>query len=254
VKPYYERDGVQLYLGDCREVLPALGVKADVFIADPPYNETSLKWDKKVDGWLPVMRASMSPRGSMWTFGSLRLFMRTAAEFEGWNLAQDVVWEKHNGSNFHADRFKRVHEIVAQFWPSDRPWGGIYKDPQKTASATPRQVRRKQRPTHMEHIDARPYVSEDGGPRLMRSVFFVRSCHGYADQDTQKPEDLVAPLVKYSCPPGGLVVSPFAGSGTDLVVAMLSGRRAIGVEILESHAEVAARRLSEVLPFSKGAA
>lgn len=36
MKPYYEQDGITIYHGDCREVLP--NVRADVAITDPPYN------------------------------------------------------------------------------------------------------------------------------------------------------------------------------------------------------------------------
>ena len=36
MKAYYERDGITIYHGDCREVLPALG-PVDHVITDPPY-------------------------------------------------------------------------------------------------------------------------------------------------------------------------------------------------------------------------
>ena len=35
VKPYYEQDGIQIWLGDCHEILPSLQV--DLVLADPPY-------------------------------------------------------------------------------------------------------------------------------------------------------------------------------------------------------------------------
>lgn len=35
MKPYYERDGITIYYGDCREILPH--VDADVLVTDPPY-------------------------------------------------------------------------------------------------------------------------------------------------------------------------------------------------------------------------
>ena len=35
VKPYYEHAGIQIWLGDCREISPVL--KADALISDPPY-------------------------------------------------------------------------------------------------------------------------------------------------------------------------------------------------------------------------
>lgn len=37
MKPYYDRNGITLYLGDCREVLPQLTEKVDLVLTDPPY-------------------------------------------------------------------------------------------------------------------------------------------------------------------------------------------------------------------------
>ena len=36
VRPYYEQDGITIYHGDCREVLPTLQL-ADLVLTDPPY-------------------------------------------------------------------------------------------------------------------------------------------------------------------------------------------------------------------------
>jgi len=82
----------------------------------------------------------------------------------------------------------------------------------------------------------------DGGPRLMRSVIQVRSSHGYAENETQKPVGILTPLIEYGCPPGGLVLDPFMGSGSTLIAARDSGRRAIGIDIREDQCEIAARR------------
>ena len=74
----------------------------------------------------------------------------------------------------------------------------------------------------------------------MRSVIYEHSCHGTAINETQKPVPLVLPLIEYSCPPGGIVVDPFAGSGTTLIAARDLGRRAIGIELREDQCEKAA--------------
>lgn len=248
MQPYFEQDGITIYHGDLREVAPLLGAVADVVIADPTYQQTSLAWDRWVPGWPAAVRAALVPSGSMWCFGTLRMFMLRAAEFERWRFAQDVVWEKHNGSSFHADRFKRVHEQVAHFYPEGVRWADVYRAPQFTNDARKKVVRRKQRPPHTGHIEAGHYTSEDGGPRLMRSVLQVRSCHGSALNPTQKPTGIIEPLIRFSCPPGGVVLSPFMGSGSDLAAAQAYGVRAIGIDVRESECEIAARRLSALVP------
>jgi site-specific DNA-methyltransferase (adenine-specific) len=61
---------------------------------------------------------------------------------------------------------------------------------------------------------------------------------------TEKPLGILDPLIRYACPPGGLVLDPFAGSGSTLDAARQSGRRAIGIEGREDYCEAAVRRLS----------
>ena len=97
----------------------------------------------------------------------------------------------------------------------------------------------------MGDVGASSYASEDGGPRLMRSVQFVRSMHGSAIHPTEKPIGILDPLIRYSCPPGGLVLDPFAGSGSTLDAARRSGRRAIGIEAREDYCEAIANRLAQ---------
>lgn len=239
MSPYYEADGITIYHGDCREVLPTVPA-GDVVVTDPPYGDTSLEWDRRVAGWCDLVRAPQ-----LWCFGSLRyLFaVHPALLALGWSYAQEVVWEKHNGSGFANDRFKRVHEFAAHWYRG--AWAELYRDTPTTPDATKRTVRRKASPAHTGGIAESRFESHDGGPRLMRSVIYCRSEHGRAHHPTQKPVGIVAPLVTYSCPVGGLVVDPFMGSGSTLVAARDSGRRAVGIEIEERYCEIAAQRLSQ---------
>lgn len=248
MKPYFADDSVTLYLGDMRDIVPNLPA-VDLILADPPYGETSLAWDYWPEGW-PTTVAESAP--AMWCFGSLRMFMERRDQFGSWKYSQDIVWEKHNGSGFHADRFKRVHE-QATFWYQG-PWSGIRHETPTTADATARQVRSKGRPAHMGERRTNVYLSEDGGPRLMRSVMFYRSMHGRAIHETEKPVSLLVPLIEYACPPGGVVLDPFAGSGSTGEAARLLGRKAVLVEGREQACEKIATRLSQtVLPIGGAA-
>jgi len=247
LKAYYETAEIQLFHGSCFDGVEHLVFPChSLIIADPPYEQTSLAWDKWPKRWPRMATGFLA--NSMWCFGSLRMFADKWEEFADWQLSQDVIWEKHNGSSFHADRFRRVHEQVAHFYRG--PWEKIYKDVPTTPDATKRTLRRKQRPTHMGHIEAGAYASQDGGPLLERSVIFEPSCHGEAVNETQKPVRILERLIHYGCPPDGVVVDLFSGSGTALVAAKRLGRRAVGWEIREQQCEEAAKRLSqEVLQF-----
>lgn len=240
MKPYFEDRGVTIYCGDAREILPQLPA-GNAVIADPPYGQTSLEWDCWPEGWVEAVRSD-----SMWVFGTMRMFLIHAAELfaAGFTMSQDLVWEKHNGSSSAADRFRRVHEQMLHFYRG--PWSDVHKQVPTTPNAIARSVRRSKNLTaHWGAIDDSKYVSEDGGPLLMRSVIYEPSCHGYAVNETQKPVNLIKPLIEYSCPVGGLVVDPFSGSGTTLVAARDMGRLAIGIEMRESQCEEAAIRLSQ---------
>lgn len=205
----------------------------DACITDPCYGETSCDWDVRVPGWPAAVRRVLKPTGSLWVFGSLRAFLETYDDFKDWRLAQDVVWEKHNGSGFCADRFKRVHELVVQFYPADAKWAAVYKDVQKVpGEARPgATINSKQadRAAHRGAIEGKKYEYTD--ERLMRSVIYARSMHGQGvKHETPKSPDFVDPIVRYSCPPGGVVLDPFCGSAQIGVSAIRNGREYIGID------------------------
>lgn len=240
----YEDEFVKLWCGDSRQWMTERdNGQAAAVITDPPYGDTSLEWDHRCDGW-QQLAAWQAPQ--LWCFGSLRFHLAEREEFEdaGWKLGQEVIWEKHNGSGFHADRFKRVHEIAVHWYRGE--WASLHREVPVTMDATARTLRRKTRPRHTGHIEAGAYASEDGGPKLMRSVQYVRSEHGRAVHPTQKPLGILRPLIAYSVPPGGLVLDPFAGSGSTLLAARESGRKAEGCEINPDYCEAAIGRLSQL--------
>lgn len=236
--------------GDCRQLMA--GRSFDMILADPPYGDTALKWDKRVAGWIPIAYEAMKKSGSMWVFGSMRFFMLTYPDFHraGFRVAQDIVWEKHNGSNFLADRFRRVHEHAVQFYRKDAKWAQVFNDPQKTFDAVARTVtRNKSRPPHLGKHGESTYKSEEGGPKMMRSVIPMRSCHGRAIHPTEKPVALLEILMRTSAPPGGLVGDFFAGSGSGGEAALACNRKYMGAELDVEMAQRALDRLSQLLPM-----
>jgi site-specific DNA-methyltransferase (adenine-specific) len=239
--PYYSDEFVTLYHGRMEDVLPQLG-GFDACVTDPPYGETTLEWDSWPHKW-PCLVAMLA--ASLWCFGSLKLIAQRWAEFElaEWTYSQDVVWEKHNGSGFAKDRFRRVHEH-ATLW-----YQGAWSEVRHEVPRVPREGRnqgtrraRVQTPHTGRTNDAAAWC--DDGTRLQRSVIYAPSMKGRAIHPTEKPVAVLRPLIEYSVPEGGLVLDPFAGSGSTLAAARELGRRSIGVEADEEYCERAAERLS----------
>lgn len=226
-----------LYHGNCLDVLPLLD-PVDAVVADPPYETTTLAWDKAVDGWIELL-----PTNVLWCFGSFRSLSAINMPPD-WCYSQEIVWEKHNGSNFHNDRFRRVHELAVMHYRG--AWKDLYHDVPVTMDARKKYVKRKAKPNHhLGACESSVYVSEEGGARKMRSVIYARSCHGYAVHPTQKPVEILSPLISYSCPPGGVVLDPFMGSGSAGVAAIDIGRKFVGIEKDPHHFESACERLKQ---------
>lgn len=247
--PYYQDDFVTLYHGDSGN-LTSIAAGISCIVTDPPYGETSLAWDRWPEGW-PRAMAESTDAHSLWCFGSTRMFLERGHEFEAWRFAQDIVWEKQNGSGFTADRFRRVHETALQFYRGK--WSDIpHNTPRIPRTGPPKTVTSRGQTPHRGAIGTGAY--EDDGLRLMPSVIRLRNRQGSAQHPTEKPIGIIRPLILYSTNPSDLVLDPFAGSGTTLVAAKQLNRRAVGIEINEAYCEVAAQRLSQNVLDLGGAA
>lgn len=252
MKPYYADDTVTLYHGDMREILPALDLSPDCIVADPPYGMLCRPdrgvglWDIWPTGWVDIAAAVTS---SMWCFGTMRTFLTRAAEYGNWQFSHDVVWSKGAGTGGGTDRFRPSHENVTH-WYRGR-WGDVYNNVPKVPAANTiaKKPAHRKAPTVINNTPIRTEWVDDG-TRWALSVIEARNLNGRGIHPTEKPVSVLDLLVRYACPPGGLVLDPFAGSGSTAAAARLSGRRAVLIEADERYCDAIARRLAQdVLPL-----
>ena len=128
-----------------------------------------------------------------------------------WILRNDLIWYKPNvPPRPERDRLRLSHEHFFHF--VKRPTQG--------------------RPRYWYDISA----VEDGA----RDVVTSAARAGQDGHSATFPKQLIEPRILSCCPPGGLVVDPFCGTGRALAVASAHGRRALGFEIHERFATAAA--------------
>jgi DNA modification methylase len=226
VTPYYEQDGIVIYHGDCREVLPSLS--ADALVTDPPYGVNLGKHAaaKEKRGWLakggyasyddtpenflavvvPAIDSALQvvKRGLVFTSGTgLRLLPKYSA-VGGVFLPSGMGRTCWGFQNF---AFCALYGIAPNLHKGAKPTG----------------FRSTETSEKLGHPCPKPY--------------------GWMTWAVQLATDQ-----------GNSLIDPFAGSGTTLVAAKNLGRRAIGIELDESYCEIAAKRLSQsVLPMEASA-
>jgi site-specific DNA-methyltransferase (adenine-specific) len=256
--------GVSLACQDAVDGMSSLPEDSiDLAIADPPYgafsarpanlpsshnlagfggawSATSEKWDvitpqehlELAMRWLSELQRVVSPTGSIWIHASYHNsgFMNVACQLLGLEIINEVVWFKRNAfPNLSGTRLTASHETL--LWVHTGKGRRNYRFNYET----------------IKGLDYEGDSFKSPG-KQMRTVWDIpnnkqRSELAEGKHPTQKPERLIQRLIDISAPPEGTLLSPFAGSGTDLVVAMRNGLAGIGFETDPEYFDLATRRL-----------
>ena len=224
MEPYYDRDGITIYHGDCLEILRSME-PVDLVFTDPPYNVRSSdielagrsamvrdfgEWD---EGWSPAPHLEAWERilcagGSVLAFTSDRLL---SAYREGpLKPRGTIVWVKENPPPHPRPAYVQATEWIV--WLQKEGAAACWNAGGYTLN-----------------------IERDAAPSGLE-----RTAH-----PTQKPIDLTRRLVQRHSNKGDTILDPFMGSGTTLRAAKDLGRKAIGIEIEERYCEIAVQRLSQ---------
>ena len=217
-KPYYEHGGVTIYHGDCREILPELP-KVDLVLTDPPY-------------FLPntQFRPEMRMASRMWSNFSfaqvafeqyLNLILSIAKEdFEFYLFTDEVSYPV-----VYPLLYSSFYQTKAIVWDKGSiGLGGKWR-------------------RQFEFI----LYSHKGKPNKNGSHSDIIKCKRSEDKEHpyEKPVELLKSILELS--KADLAVDPFMGVGSTLVACKSLNRKCIGIEIEERYAEIAAKRLSQLV-------
>lgn len=238
MNPYYSENGITIYHGDCREILPHLE-PVDLVLTDPPYESEAHTLQRRVQHekqagthggravrieelpFGPIDAATREFVGAQvgrlarrWalTFCQVEAapIWRASYEAGGLSYKRTCIWVKPDGMPQYS---------------GDRPGMGY-----ETFVAM--------------HAEGRS--TWNGGGR--HGVFIVNKNDNGGkpnEHPTTKPLQLIKDLVWLFSEEGDTVLDCFAGSGTTLRAAKDLGRKAIGIEIEEKYCEIAVNRLRQ---------
>jgi DNA modification methylase len=214
VKPYYDRDGITIYHGDCRDVLPSLA-PCDLVLTDPPYGIALNTDNSRFSGGTA---GNMAKRGNGIGSANGQAIANDQEPFEPSFLTtlgqHQIIW----GWNHFPDKLPRGACLV---WLKryDEAFQSFLSDAELA------------------------WMSKGHGVYCRRDL----SNNAIANErvhPTQKPESLMRWCLRFF-PDAVTVLDPYMGSGTSLVAAKGESRRAIGIEIEERYCEIAAKRLGQ---------
>lgn len=209
-----------LYLGDCGDILPALG-KMDAVVSDPPYEfETGGAglFRSKRDNMDQIAAAGLD-KGfdhtliSSSQFGSAVVFAHNdqwaallphlAAEFDRYAICQ---WHKTNPMPVANRHYQPDTEIYVHAWAKGcHPVGEL--------------------------------------PQKQRFIIAANGQDTDIGHPTVKPLPVMQKIITNVN--GQIICDPFMGSGTTGVAAVRAGRRFVGIEMNERYFDIACKRIDD---------
>ncbi len=232
----------------------------DLVFADPPYNLNKASWDSFENQesyiewsltWMKPAARILKPTGSLYVCG----FSEILADLKHpgsrfFASCRWLVWHYKNKANLGSD-WGRSHESILHFRKSDAfvlnidqvriPYGNhTLKYPAHPQAETSQYGNGKER---------EDWTPNPLGAKPKDVLEIPTTCNGMGEKTphpTQKPEELLRRLVLGASAEGNMVVDPFSGSGTTVVVAEQLGRKWMGCDLSAEYNAWAVQRIENV--------
>jgi site-specific DNA-methyltransferase (adenine-specific) len=223
------------------------------------------------------VRRTLKDTGSLWLVlgdkydkdgAQLGLPWRVALALvdDGWNLRSDCIWHKPNAMpSSTKTRPTTDHEYIFfltksadYFYNAD-----AVREPHVTFSENSKMRGGR---NHFGKRGGTPEAGKNGGDsnlhngrwdqafhplgRNKRTVWSIPLSKFRGAHFAVFPESLVSTCLKASCPPQGVVLDPFLGSGTTAVVAKQLGHSYLGIDVAQEYCDMALERISSHSQFS----
>ena len=231
----------------------------DLVIADPPYglgkdygNDSDrlgareyLAWSRR---WIDAVLPKLKPNGSLYVFltwqHSPEVFSYLKTRLI---MVNEIIWDRRVPSMGGSTRkFSSVHDNVG-FFAKSRDYHFDVDAVRIPYDAETKKARSR------SIFVGKKWLEEGYNPKDVWSVSRLHRQHAEReDHPTQKPLEIVARMVRASCPAGGTVLDPFMGSGTSAVAALRNGRDFVGFELNPDYFAIVEKRVAATECCAKG--
>lgn len=235
-------DGLnKVYNDDCIKVMSELPDESiDLIIADPPYNvgkdygnssdrQSNEDYLAFTEEWLTKAVRILKKNGTLYTFGGKEFIAHIYIILEKLNMKFNswIVWHYTQGQG-RTKGYSSRHDDILMFTKNEKYTFNLdsIRVPQKYYRA--RNNMRGANPGNVWQLSHVHYSEQN---RLKHP--------------TQKPHALYERMILSSSNEGEIVLDPFAGSGSSLVVAKKTNRNYIGIEIEEKYCSMIKEELEK---------
>jgi site-specific DNA-methyltransferase (adenine-specific) len=222
----------------------------DLILTDPPYNlgkdygnasdqqsvADYLRWTEQwIDAALPKLKANGLYIFLTWRY-SPEIFVMLKQRMA---MMNEIIWDRRVPSMGGSVRsFSSVHDTIGFFVKRK----DYYFDLDAVRIAYDAATKKAR--SRSIFIGAK-WLEVGYNPKDVWSVSRLHREHPErADHPTQKPLEIIERMVKASCPPGGVVLDLFMGSGTTALAAKRCGRDFVGFELNPDYCAIIEQRLT----------
>lgn len=238
---------MEIYQGDCLDILPRLKTSVDFILADPPYGTTQCRWDSIIDFrsmWkclerfnAPIVLFSAQPFSSLLVTSNIK------------NFKYQWVWQKDCPTG-HLNSKKmplRIHEQILVFYRNNPTYNPQFWESKKMNATY--KTGGQSGGTYGAHERIETSLEVGRTKRFPIDVIKFNRVNGQSKSktllSTQKPVPLLEYLIRTYTNEDDTVLDFCMGSGSTGIAAINNGRNFIGIEKDMNHFKIAAKRIRE---------
>lgn len=260
--PHYRHRNGLLFTANCIEWLKSIATESiDLIFADPPYNIKKAEWDKFESQeqyihwslqWIEEASRILKPTGTLYICG----FSEILADLKHpamryFSGCKWLVWHYRNKANLGND-WGRSHESILHLRKSKSftmnvdPIRIPYGEHTLKYPVHPQAESSQYGNGSKKHATWTPHPL---GAKPKDVIEIPTTCNGMGEKTphpTQKPEELLRKIILASSNSDDIILDPFSGSGTTVVVAEQLGRKWVGCELNEEYNNWAVNRIENI--------